>query len=126
MKNTILPATIKASDVVNQSAKFNQLVEYTAYIDAQTKMLKEAWNKVDDAMRTYNIKTLKGDWGTVIRGERKVWRADKELDSKFYKQVLDTTKLNAMAKVDMIPDGASFTISEYLRKSIKGGNNEQN
>ena len=118
--------TIKASDVVNQNAKFNQLVEYTAYIEAQTKMLKDAWDKVDDAMRTYNIKTLKGDWGTVSRGERKVWRADKELDSKFYKHVLDTTKLNAMAKVDMIPDGASFTISEYLRKSIKGGNNEQN
>ena len=119
-------ATIKASDVVNQNAKFNQLVEYTAYIEAQTKMLKEAWDKVDDAMRTYNIKTLKGDWGTVSRGERKVWTADQNLDPKFYKQVLDTTKLNAMAKVDMIPDGASFTISEYLRKSIKGGTNEQN
>ena len=110
-------ATITPQDIVENSTKFIEFVEYTK--DVETR-LKEAWSNVEDAMRTYNIKTLKGDWGTVSLGERKVWRTEMDkLPEQFKKIAVDTTKLNNAFKAGIKVDGTDFTVSEYLTKRIK-------
>lgn len=110
-------ATITPQDIVENSNRFIEFVQYTKEVETR---LKEAWSNVEDAMRTYNIKTLKGDWGTVSLGERKVWRTEMDkLPEQFKKITVDTTKLNNAFKAGIKVDGADYTVSEYLTKRIK-------
>lgn len=82
-------------------------------------ILEEAWGAVEQKMLDHDVKSIKGDWGSLTIAERKNWKGDK-LPPRFYKQVLNTAKLNSMLKLgEKLPKGASYTTSQYLTKKIK-------
>jgi hypothetical protein len=82
--------------------------------------LDAAWGIVEQQMLDRDITQLKGEWGTVSIGERKNWKATGQLPPRFYKQTLDTTKLNFMlSHGDTLPAGVDYSVKQYLTKRIK-------
>lgn len=95
-------------------AKFVALAqEFQGQIDA-------AWGLVEEQMQNRNIQKIAGDWGTISMAERKNWKATKQLPPRFYKQTLDTAKLNFLNKAgEKLPEGAEYTTTSYISKRFK-------
>jgi hypothetical protein len=80
----------------------------------------EAWAAVEDAMRENGIDKMEGEWGRVSFVSRKNWKVDGKLAPRFYKQVVNTTKLNSMESLgEKLPEGVSYTTSYNFRKDLK-------
>ncbi len=117
MKTLIKLPTISPADIVENTQKFIEFINFSKEIETE---IKNTWQNVEDAMRTYNIKQLKGDWGTISIGERKVWRAEMDkLPDQYKKIAVDTTKLNNAFKAGIKVEGTEYSVSEYLTKRIK-------
>lgn len=86
---------------------------------AFTKAVNEAWERVEQVMLDNHVKSVKGDWGTLSIGERKSWIVEHELPPEFYKKQLDTAKLNALYKADIIPAGVDYMVKPYLTRRLK-------
>ena len=81
---------------------------------ALEKQIKATWKALESYMIDNGIKNL--DCLTIA--EKKTWKVKGELPPRFYKQVLDTSKLNFMFEhSNTIPKGASYTTSQYLTKT---------
>lgn len=112
--NTIPAITNK--DIKTQSQKFLTAMQTAKAIQAD---LDAFWTAAETEMRNHSITSIKGDWGSLNMAQRKNWRAD-SLPPRFYKQILDTAKLNAFYKSGVaLPKGASFEVTTYLSKRIK-------
>lgn len=89
---------------------------------ANMMAIKEAfdkeWKATFKALETYmidnNLKTL---YNLTI-AEKKTWKATNQLPPRFYKQTLDTSRINFMFEHgDKLPKGVSFTTKQYLTKT---------
>ena len=97
--------------------KFTEQMTAAKGLESQ---LKEFWKGVEAQMIDKNIKSIKGDWGSLTIAERLNWKTTEELPAKFYKKVVDTTKLNATFRLEGKEiKGAIHSTSQYLMKRIK-------
>lgn len=82
----------KAGKLANNQAFLDFLTiqkQITAEIDA-------TWDTIREQMAEHNIKTIKGDWGSIgFTKPVDSFKADGKVDSKFTKPVLDTSKVKA-------------------------------
>lgn len=106
--------------------KAGNLAENKAFLDflaIQQEMTAEfdkTWEVIRERMEQYDIKKIDGDWGHILIADRNNWQATGNLPPRFYKQVLDTTKLNFLHKAGgKLPAGVKLTKSHYLTKRIK-------
>lgn len=106
--------------------KAGNLAENAAFADfltIQSQLISEieaVWGVIFEKMDEYDITQIKGSFGSLSMAERKNWKADKPLPARFYKQVLDTSKLNLLDKAgEKLPKGAFFTTTRFLQKRIK-------
>jgi len=108
--------TITNKDIKNKSEKFLAALQTAKALQSD---LEAFWQLIEDEMKNHSIQSIKGSWGSLSIAERKNWKAT-NLPPRFYKQTLDTARLNSMYKLgDKLPEGASFTTSQYLSKRIK-------
>ena len=72
-------------------------------------------------MIEHDIKSLKGDWGSLTIAERTNFKVDLDnLPTKFVKKVADTTKIATAYKLDgKLPKGVETSTTKYLTKRIK-------
>lgn len=103
-------------------------IEQTAALQQKILNLKSlqteidaAWKDVEQQMLDNDIKSIKGDWGSLTIAERTNWKVDlDQLPSKFVKKAPDTTKLSAHYKLtNKVPKGAEISHTKYLTKRIK-------
>lgn len=103
--------------------KFQLFIEKQAELRLVQTKNQKAWDQIKDAMIEYNIKTIKGDWGSVTVVERTNYKADlDEVPAKFIKKVIDTTKIAASHKLEgKLPKGVTTTTTKFLMKKFKKG-----
>lgn len=83
--------------------------------------IEDFWKKVEAQMIEHEVKTVKGDWGTLTIAERINWTYTDELPAKFFKKVVDTKKLTDTFRLEgKAPKGAQPNYTKYLTKRIKG------
>lgn len=106
---------LKGLDISKQT-EFSTFVKQAKALQSQ---LDAAWALVDQQMKSRGISQVKGDWGTLSQAERKTWKADDTLPPRFYKQVLDTSKLNFMlTHGDVLPEGLELKVTKYLVRKV--------
>lgn len=103
---------------LSQNEQFKQFLAFQKEVKAQADTF---WKKVEEQMIEHDIKTVKGDWGTVTIVERLGFDVDEtELPRKYFKRVVDTTKLAQDYKLtDIAPRGATPKVTKFIRKTIK-------
>ncbi|HEX4201337.1 MAG TPA: hypothetical protein VHY59_07440 [Chthoniobacterales bacterium] len=79
------------------------------------------WKTVEAQMIEHDIKSVKGEFGSLTIAERLGWETTDELPSKFYKKVVDTKRLSDTFRLEgKAPKGATPVYTKYLTKRIKG------
>jgi hypothetical protein len=80
------------------------------------------WKKVEQQMIEHDVKSIKGDWGSITIAERTNYKVvDMDaLPNKFIKKVPDTTKIGQSHKLEnKLPKGVETSVTKYLVKRIK-------
>jgi hypothetical protein len=100
-----------------QNEKFRQFLELSKTVPAQ---IDAAWKQIEAQMIEHNIKSLKGDYGSITIAEKLAWDTTDELPAKFYKKTVDTKKLSDTYRLEgRAPKGATPKTSKYLTKRLK-------
>lgn len=108
--------SLTTRDITNKTARFIRALQTAKTLEAE---LSSFYEHIQAEMTATGVTRLSGEWGSLSLATRKNWKADK-LPPRFYKQTLDTTKLNFLYKSgEKLPAGASFTESTYLTKRLK-------
>jgi hypothetical protein len=109
-KFELMRSNLQTNDLVPAEA-VREFMELKTAVEAQ---IKATWKALESYMVTNGIKNL--DCLTVA--EKKSWKIEGTLPPRFYKQVLDTSRLSDLVKHgDKLPKGASFTMGSYLTKT---------
>lgn len=88
----------------------------------QAAIVKEAENQIKQAMIDNGVQKLEGDWGYITLAERTTYSAEDitEVDKKYLKPTLDTSKVKAQATLTgELPAGVTETKTQYITKKIK-------
>lgn len=133
MKNT-KPEDVVAGEVeevlaLEQSlqdveAELSKNEQFRSFLEKQKEakvQIANTWKQIEDQMLEHNIKSLKGDWGSITIAERLEWViVPSELANKFYKKVVDTAKISATFRLEgKAPKGTEPIYKKYLTKRIK-------
>lgn len=83
--------------------------------------MDRTWKNVEAQMIEHNVKSVKGDWGSLTIAERLNWDYDiEELPKKFIKRTVDTKKLSDTYKLERKEiKGATPRYTKYLTKRLK-------
>lgn len=115
----------------NELIKLEQGLEvnpqFQAYIakkkerDEFDRQSSEVFSKWQEVMEQKDIKSIKGDWGSITLAERQGWDIDEELlPKKFFKKVVDTKKITDTYRLEgKAPKGATSRVTKYLTKRFK-------
>lgn len=118
MSNQLSIINTKGLDI----SKPKQFAEFVEQAKALQNVLEEAWGIVEQQMLDRNVKQVKGDWGTLSIAERRNWKVTGNLPPRFYKQTVDTSKLNFMqAHGEKLPKGVVMSKSKYMTKKLVKG-----
>lgn len=116
--NQLTTINTKALDI----SKPKQFAEFVSQAQALANVLEEAWGIVEQQMLDRNVKQVKGDWGTLSIAERRNWKITGNLPPRFYKQTVDTAKLNFLqGRGEKLPKGATLTKTKYITKKLVKG-----
>lgn len=101
--------------------RFQKFIEKQAELKVLQSQNADAWKEIEKQMIELNIKSVKGDWGSITIAERLNWRIDQEvLPPRFWKKVPDTTKISTIFRLEgKAPKGANLSYTQYLTKRIK-------
>lgn len=108
---------LKLEQELAQDERFRQfLTKQKDYTD----QIKAFWKQMEAKMIENNIRSIKGDWGSITIAERHNWKTTDKLARRFHKVVVDTKKLtDYFLLTDKEPTGAKHSIKKYLTKRIK-------
>ena len=103
---------------LSQNEQFRRFLELSKTVPAK---LDATWKLVETQMLEHNIKSIKGDWGSLTIAERLNWDYDPTmLPAKFFKKVVDTKKLTDTFRLEgKAPRGATPRTTKYLTKRLK-------
>lgn len=105
----------------NAVALQKQVEEQIASLKETQDKINATWKQVETVMIENDIKSIKGDFGSLTIAERTNYKADLDvLPAKFIKKVADTTKIATFAKLEgKLPKGVTTSITRFLTKRIK-------
>lgn len=108
----------ETQDELMKNEQFKKFLELQKTVPEQ---IASIWKRVEEQMLEHNIKTIKGDWGSLTIAERTNWKIDYDLlPNKFFKKVVDTTKITDTYRLEgKAPKGADLYTTKYLTKRIK-------
>lgn len=110
-------------------SEYEQLImadeRFRTFIEKQravTDQINETWKSVEQEMIEHNIKSIKGDWGSLTITERTSFDVDMAvLPDKFKKTVADTKRIGDTFKLEgESPEGTTPKYSKFLTKRLKG------
>lgn len=112
------------SELRNTNPKFQQFIEKQSELKLVQSQSEIFWDTIKTEMIAHDIKSIKGEWGSITVAERVNYKAiDNNLEGvarKFIKKVLDTTEVGRTHKLEgKIPKGIDSTITKYLMKRLK-------
>lgn len=86
-----------------------------------TAKIGEFWKAVETEMIKNDVKSIKGEWGSLTITERLNWDVDfQELPAKFFKKVPDTKRISDTFRLEgKAPKGTTPSYSKFLTKRIK-------
>lgn len=100
-----------------------QIPEFAKFAKLQKDFADKSkiyWAGIESAMINNDIKSIKGDWGSITVAERLGWKTTDELPAKFYKKVPDTKLLSDTFKLtNKVPKGAEPVYTKFLTKRFK-------
>lgn len=99
-----------------------QSEEFVTFVTAQKRLQEEIdnnWSMFQELMEKKNVATVKGSWGHITLATRKSLKATHPLPPRFYRQVLDTGKIEAYRTIKGdYPEGVVISTSKYLSKKV--------
>lgn len=107
------------AELVEANPAFGEFLRSMKEYEKNSKIL---WSTVEEQMIKHDIKSIKGDWGSITIAERTNYSTEdiNSVPPKFIKKALDTTKIRAQAKLSgKLPKGIIATGTQYLTKRIK-------
>lgn len=107
------------ADLVAENPKFGEFLQQMKAYEKNAKIL---WSTVEDQMIKHQVKSIKGDWGslTIVDTTRYTTEDIDSVPPKFIKKALDTTKIKAQSKLSgKLPRGIIATNKQHLMKRIK-------
>jgi hypothetical protein len=108
--------SLTTRDIMKPSVKLVRALQQAKSLEAE---LARFYDSIEAEMVAHDVRSITGQWGSLSLATRKNWTAD-QLPARFYKRVLDTTKLNHLYKSgEKLPKGASFSETVYFTKRIK-------
>lgn len=97
-----------------------------AKAEAELKEMKakhdEIIEKIKEAMIANDVEKIDGDWGYITLAERTSYKAENisEVDEKYLKPTLDTSKVKAEATLTgELPKGVTESKTKYITKKLK-------
>lgn len=108
--------------------KVDQTIALQREVESKLQELKSAqqaiddtWEQVKEVMIANDVKSIKGDWGSITIAERINWEYDPStLQPKFFKKVVDTKRLTDTFRLEgKEPKGATAKYVKYLTRRIK-------
>jgi hypothetical protein len=104
-------------------AQQEQVKKFLETQSATQKQIDETWGVILAQMQKYNIKSLKGEWGSITLVQGRIsWDVDLDkLPDEFKKVVADTKKLTTEYDLtEQSPEGASPKWgAPYLNRRLK-------
>jgi len=113
--------------LVDLEQELSKNEQFRTFLTKQKKaqaQISETWKNVERQMIEHDVKSIKGEWGSITIAERTNYAAEggdlSNVPSKFIKKTLDTTKVAAAAKLEgKLPRGITSSVTKYLTKRIK-------
>jgi len=101
-----------------QNEKFRAFIEMQKTLPAQ---IAQTWDRIKDSMLENDIKSIKGDWGSITIAERTNWDIDyDQLPARYFQRVPNTKMISDTFKLTKkAPKGATPKYTKYLHKRIK-------
>lgn len=99
----------------------HSLATQVAQIKAAQEQINSSWEQVKDVMIANNVKSIKGDFGSITVAERTTFKTDMtKLPDEFKKLAPDTAKIGShYALLGDVPEGAEPVVTRYLTKRLK-------
>lgn len=123
IQNEVLALIEREKSLAELEKELAQNEQFQNFLKAQKEVqvqVADAWKLIEAQMIENNIKSVKGDWGYITIAERIGFDYDKtELPKKFYKVVIDESKVSATYKLEGKVKGATPRWKKYLTKKIK-------
>lgn len=109
------------AELEEELSKNEQFRQFLDRQKAAQQQIAATWKNVESQMIQHDVKSIKGDWGSLTIAERLSWDIDsEELQPKFVKKVPDTTKISATFKLEgKAPKGCTPKYTKYLTKRLK-------
>lgn len=88
---------------------------------AAKENIESSWKLIETQMIEHEVKSIKGDWGSLTIAERLGWDIEPDsLAPRFIKRVPDTKKLSDTYRLEgKAPRGATPKYTRYLVRRIK-------
>lgn len=100
-----------------------ELREFLVKQKETTQQISSFWRSIEQQMIAHDVKSIKGDWGSITIAERIGWDISPllTLPPKFYKKVPDLKRMTDYFRLEgKAPKGATPKYTKYLTKRIKG------
>lgn len=126
-KELVIPKVKNILDLEDKLTVRDGIIEQTPELLNFLKTAKEIEEQIEasygylkEQMVKYDVRAMKGDWGSLTIAERLNWNVIGKLQPKFYKKVPDTAKMKAYyVAMDRLPAGVDVTTTKYLSKKLK-------
>lgn len=103
--------------------ELSQVAAFQNFIELQKRVQERSatvWKHVEEQMIEHDVKSIKGDWGTLTIAERIGFDTTDELPAKFYKKVIDTKRLADTYRLEGKDiKGATVKYTKYLTRRLK-------
>lgn len=105
-------------------AELSQNEQFRNFLTKQKEakdQIANTWKHIETAMIENNVKSIKGEWGSITIAERIGFDVDEDqLPAKFFKKVVDIKRIGDTFKLEGKPiKGAEVKYTKYLNKRIK-------
>ena len=115
--NTVIQAEAAAAVALQQ-----EIADKVAELKEVQSKIDDTWKSVEKQMIDNNIKSVKGEWGSLTIAERTNYKAE-DIDlvpKKFIKKTLDTKKVSAAEQLTgELPKGITASQTKFLTKRLK-------
>jgi hypothetical protein len=124
IEGEVISALSLEKQVADAEQKLLELPEFVRFVQLQKQVQEktaEVWKAVEANMIANDIKSIKGDWGSITITERLEFDVDTEtLQKKFTKTVPDTKKIRDTYRLEgKAPKGTVPRSVKFLTRRLK-------
>jgi hypothetical protein len=121
----VINLVTQQKDLLSKESELMENPRFVEYIQAKKKLDAAEvvmWESIQQQMEKYDVKKIKGAWGSVTMVEKTTYKVPDitDLPAKFIKKMPDLKKIATHVKLtDKLPKGVETAPTRYLLKKIK-------